>query len=102
MASNSDAAKGRRTAHEWSMDNAHYDYSESIVTLESICFATKIPETFLMLRPTEYSDGTIVWYPTRDAIRGELERCGQYDHDDEEEAERLVEQLFNDLTPVLD
>lgn len=96
-----DTARTSQSPNQWACDKMQDEFSATM-SEDTVITPTLIPESYLMLRPTEFSDGSIVWFPTRNAIRGELERCGQYDHDDEDEAERMVDALFFSLKPVRD
>jgi len=89
----------KQSPNQWAfneMDNLW----NSTVNLEEICVASEIPNVEAMLRPTIIGHKGIGFWPSLKAIRAELIRCGQYDHENPELAEKQVRDLFQDLKPT--
>ena len=88
----------KRSANMWAFDEMN-SLMNSAMTFEDVCIATDIPKVENMLRPTIIGHKGIGFWPSLKAIRNELIRCGQYDHESPELAERQVRELFQDLKP---
>ena len=87
-----------RSANEWAFDEMDKLWNSN-VNLEEICVASEIPNVENMLKPTIIGHKGIGFWPTLRAIREELQRCGQYDHENPDLAEKMVRDLFQDLKP---
>lgn len=88
----------KQSANQWAFNEMH-GLMNSTVNLEEICVATEIPVIENMMRPTIIGHKGIGFWPSLKAIRAELQRCGQYDHENPELAEKMVRDLFQDLKP---
>jgi hypothetical protein len=87
-----------QTPNQWAF-NEMENLWNSTVNLEEICVASEIPKVEKMLRPTIIGHKGIGFWPSLKAIRNELIRCGQYDHENPELAEKQVRELFQDIKP---
>ena len=88
----------KQTPNQWAFDEMH-GLMNSAMNYEDLCIATEIPKVEAMLRPTIIGHKGIGFWPSLKAIRTELQRCGQYDFENPELAERQVRELFQDLKP---
>ena len=88
----------KQSPNQWAFDEMN-SLMNSAVNFEDVCIATEIPSIDKMLKPTIIGHKGIGFWPTLKAIRTELQRCGQYDHENLELAEKQVRDLFQDLTP---
>ena len=88
----------KQSANQWAFDEMH-SLLNSAVNFEDLCVATEIPVVENMLKPTIIGHKGIGFWPSLKAIREELQRCGQYDHENPELAEKQVRDLFQDLKP---
>ena len=88
----------KQTPNQWALDEMN-SLMNSAVNFEDVCIATEIPNVDSMLKPTIIGHKGIGFWPSLKAIREELIRCGQYDHENPEIAEKMVRDLFQDLKP---
>lgn len=88
----------KQSANQWAFDEMN-SLMNSAMNYEDLCIATEIPKVEAMLRPTIIGHKGIGFWPSLKAIRTELQRCGQYDYENPELAERQVRELFQDLKP---
>ena len=88
----------KQSPNQWAFDEMH-SLLNSAVTFEDLCIATEIPVIENMMKPTIIGHKGIGFWPSLRAIRSELQRCGQYDYENPELAEKMVRDLFQDLKP---
>ena len=88
----------KQSPNQWAFDEMN-SLMNSAMNFEDLCIATEIPNVDNMLRPTIIGHKGIGFWPSLRAIRSELQRCGQYDYENPELAEKMVRDLFQDLKP---
>ena len=89
---------GKQSPNQWAFDEMN-SLMNSAMNFEDLCIATEIPVIENMMKPTIIGHKGIGFWPSLRAIRSELQRCGQYDYENPELAEKMVRDLFQDLKP---